>query len=37
MDNKINPIIFETKKHENFFIYEKELRALMHNLKKKSV
>tara|TARA_Y100000389_G_scaffold171324_1_gene178926 strand:- start:118 stop:1113 length:996 start_codon:yes stop_codon:yes gene_type:complete len=36
MDNKINPIIFETKKHENVFIYEKELRALMHNLKKKA-
>ena len=34
MDSDINPV-FKTQKHENFFIYEKELRALLHNLKKK--
>lgn len=35
MDSDINPV-FKTQKHENFFIYEKELRALLHNLKKKA-
>jgi len=27
---------FKTQTHENFFIYEKELRALLHNFKKKA-
>lgn len=31
----INPV-FKTQTHENIFIYEKELRALLHNLKKKA-